>query len=162
MPHGHRHENLQEVPLATGKELVRKCLDIFQEKLAGFDPRQAIFNFPFNASTPELEKWLPTQVRAFRTGYKSMNPLPRKGQSRLTCASFGPENCEDAIDREIKNLLDRESGWMIFNAHGLDDEGWGPMRATYLERLLERLLAIQTIAILPVGRALARTGDRDL
>ena len=36
------------------------------------------------------------------------------------------------------------------------DEGWGPIRATYLEGLLERLLAIDTVEILPAGRVLAR------
>ena len=64
MPHGHRHENLKEVPFEEGKALVRRCLDIFSEKLEGFAPEQAIFNFPFNASTPELERWLPGQVPA--------------------------------------------------------------------------------------------------
>lgn len=44
----------------------------------------------------------------------------------------------------------------IFNTHGLDAEGWGPIRARFLERLLERLLAIETVEILPAGRALAR------
>ena len=68
MPHGYRHENLQKVSFDKGKDLIRRCLDVFVEKLDGFDPRQAIFNFPYNASTPELERWLPTQVRAFRTG----------------------------------------------------------------------------------------------
>ena len=39
--------------------------------------------------------------------------------------------------------------------NGLDEEGWGPIRATYLEQLLERLLAIETVEILPAGKALA-------
>jgi peptidoglycan/xylan/chitin deacetylase (PgdA/CDA1 family) len=156
MPHGYRHENLQKVSFEEGKELVRRCLDVFAEKLDGFDPKQAIFNFPYNASTPELERWLPGQVRAFRTGGKALNPLPHTGQTKLTCTSFGPDNCEGAIDREVERLLAGDSGWLIFNTHGLDDEGWGPIRASYLERLLERLLAVETVDILPVGRALAR------
>ena len=156
MPHGYRHENLQKVSFEEGQELVRRCLGVFLEKLEGFDPKQAIFNFPYNASTPELEHWLPTQVRAFRTGYAALNPLPHPGQVKLTCNSFGPGNAEAAIDREIANLLARESGWLIFNTHGLDEEGWGPIRAAYLEGLLERLLAIDTVEILPAGRALAK------
>ena len=64
MPHGYRHENLQKLPLAEGQELIRRCLGVFAEKLEGFDPKQAVFNLPYNASTPELERWLPTQVRA--------------------------------------------------------------------------------------------------
>jgi hypothetical protein len=74
----------------------------------------------------------------------------------LTCTSFGPGNCEAAIDREIERLLAKGSGWLIFNTHGLDDEGWGPIRATYLEQLLERLLAIQTVEVLPAGGALTK------
>ncbi len=156
MLHGYRHENLQKVSFDKGKDLILRCLDVFVEKLDGFDPRQAIFNFPYNASTPELERWLPTQVRAFRTGGGAINPLPRKGQVKLTCTSFGPGNCEAAIDREIERLLARDSGWLIFNTHGLDNEGWGPIRATYLERLLDRLLAIESLEILPAGKAMTK------
>lgn len=156
MPHGYLHENLQKLPLADAQQLVLKCLGVFTEKLDGFDPKRAIFNFPYNASTPELERWLGTQVRAFRTGGEAINPLPRLGQIKLTCVSFGPGNCEEAIDREIEKLLARSSGWLIFNTHGLDDEGWGPIRSGYLERLLEKLLAIETVEILPVGRALTK------
>jgi len=156
MPHGYRHENLQKLSFEEGKDLIRRCLDVFVEKLKGFDPKQAVFNFPYNASTPELEKWLPIQVRAFRTGGGAINPLPHKGQRKLTCTSFGPGNCEAAIDREIERLLARDSGWLIFNTHGLDEEGWGPIRASYLERSLERLLAIATVEILPAGKALAK------
>jgi hypothetical protein len=129
---------------------------VFSEKLEGFDPKQAVFNFPYTASTPELERWLSAQVRAFRTWGEAINPVPHHGQVKLTCINFGPGNSEAAIDREIENLLARESGWLIFNTHGLDDEGWGPIRSTYLDRLLERLLAIETVEVLPAGRALAQ------
>lgn len=155
MPHGYKHENLQKVSFEDGKDSIRRCLDVFGSKLEGFDPKRAIFNFPYNASTPELEKWLPTQVWAFRTGWQPINPLPHKGEVKLTCSSFGPENAEKAIDQQVERLLAKDSGWLIFNTHGLDDEGWGPIRATYLERLLERLLAIETVEILPAGKALA-------
>jgi peptidoglycan/xylan/chitin deacetylase (PgdA/CDA1 family) len=156
MPHGYKHANKRSLPLAEAKDLILRCLDVFDKELKGFDAKQAIFNFPYNASTPELERWLPTQVRAFRTGGGSINPLPHKKQVKLTCTSFGPDNCEKAIDREIETLLGKESGWLIFNTHGLDEEGWGPIRATYLRQLLERLLAIETVEILPAGKALVR------
>lgn len=154
MPHGYRHENLQRVSFEEGKDLVRRCLGVFAEKLEGFEAKKAVFNFPYNASTPELERWLTTEVRAFRTGGAAINPWPHQGQVRLTCRSFGPGNAEAALDQEITHLLARESGWLIFNTHGLDDEGWGPIRATYLEGLLERLLTIETVRVLPAGRAL--------
>jgi peptidoglycan/xylan/chitin deacetylase (PgdA/CDA1 family) len=157
MPHGWRHENLQKLPLATGQDLVRRCLDTFAERLKGFVARWAVFNFPYNASTPELEQWLPSQVRAFRTGGPPINALPHAGQVKLTCISFGPGNAEAALGHAIADLLARESGWLIFNTHGLDEEGWGPIRASYLEALLARLLTLDTVEILPAGRALTRT-----
>jgi peptidoglycan/xylan/chitin deacetylase (PgdA/CDA1 family) len=155
MPHGYRHANLRQLPFDQAKDLIVRCLDIFERKLKGFDPKQAVFNFPYNASTAELEQWLPSQVKAFRTGGGAVNSLPHAGQVKLTCTSFGPGNCEQAIDREIQRLLARESGWLIFNTHGLDNEGWGPIRSVYLEKLLERLATIESVAVLPAGGALA-------
>lgn len=154
MPHSFKHANLRQIPLAEAKDLILRCLDVFSRELKGFEVKKAVYNFAYNASTPELETWLPTQVRAFRTGGGAINPLPHKGRSKLTCTSFGPGNCEQAIDREIGNLLARETGWLIFNTHGLDDEGWGPINATYLDQLLGKLLAIESVDILPTGRAL--------
>jgi peptidoglycan/xylan/chitin deacetylase (PgdA/CDA1 family) len=156
MPHGYKHANKRSLPFDEAKDLILRCLDVFDKELKGFDRKTAIFNFPYNASTPELEQWLPTQVRACRTGGGAISPLPHKGQTKLTCTSFGPGNCEAAIDREIEKLLARDSGWLIFNTHGLDQEGWGPIRATYLERLLERLLTIDSVEVLPAGKALAK------
>ena len=154
MPHSYKHANLRQLPFEEAKGLIRRCLDVFSKELKDFDPKNSIYNFAYNASTPELEAWLPTQVKAFRTGRGAINPLPTKDQVKLTCTSFGPGICEQAIDRQIEKLLAQETGWLIFNTHGLDDEGWGPIRATYLDRLLDRLLAIESVDILPAGRAL--------
>jgi len=159
MPHSYRHANLKVMPFEKAVDLIRRCLDVFGEELKGFDPKKAIYNFAYNASTPELEKWLAARVRAFRTGGAAINRWPRPGQVKLTCTSFGPANCERAIDREIEKLLARERGWLIFNTHGLDKEGWGPIRATYLERLLARLTAIESVEVLPAGAALAKYVD---
>lgn len=76
------------------------------------------------------------------------------------CGSIRPmhknANCEPFLDRQIEQLLARESGWLVYTAHGLEDEGWGPMRASYLDRLLARLVSIPSVEILPAGRALAK------
>jgi len=159
MPHGYKHVNKRSLPSAEAKDLILRCLDVFDKELKGFKRKASVFNFPYNASTPELEKWLPSQVRAFRTGGGGINPLPHKAQVKLTTISFGPGNCEAAIDREISKLLAKESGWLIFNTHGLDGEGWGPIRAVYLEQLLDRLLTIQSVEILPAGKVLAKYGS---
>ncbi|GAH17043.1 unnamed protein product [marine sediment metagenome] len=45
----------------------------------------------------------------------------RTRQVRLTFTSFGPGNCEKAIDHEFEKLFERASEWLTFNAHGLGD-----------------------------------------
>jgi peptidoglycan/xylan/chitin deacetylase (PgdA/CDA1 family) len=155
MPHGYTHADKHALSLADGKRSIADCLTVFARSLHGFAASAAVFNFPFNRSTPELESWLPSVVRAFRTGGNGINPLPHPGQVRLTATAFGPGNCERHLDAEIRTLLSRPSGWLIYNTHGLDDEGWGPIGADYLDRLLDRMTAIPTVRILPTGRALA-------
>ncbi|UCC22726.1 MAG: polysaccharide deacetylase family protein [Planctomycetota bacterium] len=159
MPHSYKHSDKATMPFSQAKELILRCLDYFDTELEGFDRAKAVFNFPYNRSTPELEAWLPTQVMAFRTGGGGINPLPYKGQVKLTCTGFGPGNSEQHLDNEIEKLLALDSGWLVYNLHGLDDEGWGPVRSYYLEKLLERLSAIDSVVIIPAGKALQTLGS---
>jgi peptidoglycan/xylan/chitin deacetylase (PgdA/CDA1 family) len=154
MPHGLLHHNLAEKPFTEAQKNILRCLEIFEQELEDFVASQAIYNFAYNASTEELENWLPRAVKAFRTGGDPINPLPHAGQVRLTTTGHGPENCEHHLDHQIENLLNQPEGWLIYNTHGLDDEGWGPIGAEYLEALLDRLCRIESVKILPVGEAL--------
>jgi len=128
MPHSYKHANLRDLPLEEAKHLISICLAYFADHLDGFVAGQSIFHFPYNASTPELEDWLSRRVRAFRTRGGGINPLPHEGQVKLTCVGFGPGSTEENLDRHIDKLLQQPSGWLIYNTHGLDGEGWGPMR----------------------------------
>jgi peptidoglycan/xylan/chitin deacetylase (PgdA/CDA1 family) len=155
MPHGLIHHNLSNMPLADAQRSITRCLEVFAQELENFQPQDAVYNFAYNASTPEIEAWLPSVVKAFRTGGDAINALPHAGQVKLTTSAHGPENCEWHLDEQINKLLAQPSGWLIYNVHGLDDEGWGPIRAAYLESLLERLSKVDDVSILPVGRALS-------
>jgi peptidoglycan/xylan/chitin deacetylase (PgdA/CDA1 family) len=155
MMHGFRHANKAEMPLDKAKDLILRCIDVFSKELKGFDVKESIFNFPYNASTPALEEWLATQVKAYRTGGAFINPLPHKGQVKLTSSAFGPEVIDKQIIAEVDKLLAQPSGWLICTLHGLDDEGWGPMTSGFLDQLLQRLTAIKTVQIGPPGKALA-------
>ena len=154
MPHSLKHTNLKESPLGKAQDLVQECLEIFEKKLDAFDSSRAIFNFPYNQSSPEIEEWILTKVRAFRTGGPDINKLPHPGQSRLTCTSFGPGTIDDHLESRIQHLLALPEGWLIYNTHGLDDEGWGPVSSAYLDELLARMLKLDHVAVLPVGQAL--------
>ena len=154
MMHGYKHAHKNELPFEQGKDLILRCIDVFSKELKDFEPKESIFNFPYNASTPELEAWLPSQVRAFRTGGDALNPLPFKGQVKLTCTGYGPGSCEDHLNAEIEKWLAQPSGWLIYNMHGLNGEGWGPVSSGFLDQLLKRLNAIDSVAILPAGKAI--------
>jgi peptidoglycan/xylan/chitin deacetylase (PgdA/CDA1 family) len=154
MPHGYEHANKAELPFEEAKRLIEACLDVFANELDGFDAMRAVFAFPYNASTPALEAWLPTVVRAFRTAGDPIMPLPRPGQDKLTCVGFGPQPCDEHLERLVDEFVTRPSGWLCYNAHGLDDEGWGPLSAATLERLLVRLVEREETRVLPPGAAL--------
>jgi len=154
MPHGYNHASKRELPFEKSKESILRCLDIFEARLEGFNRGQAVFNFPYNQATPELEAWLPTVVRAYRTSGGGINSLPDPGMTKITTTGAGPDNCEWHLNDEIELLMTRPEGWLVYNTHGLDDEGWGPIRSGYLEKLLERLVGAG-VRVLPAGVALA-------
>jgi len=154
MPHGLEHANKAALPFARSVQLIETCLEVFERELADFDAGRAVFAFPYNASTPELEDWLPTVVRAFRTSGDPFMPLPQPGQTKIACTSFGPGPCDAHLESLVDELLARPSGWLCYNAHGLDGEGWGPLSSTALERLLERLARTANVHVLPAGAAL--------
>jgi peptidoglycan/xylan/chitin deacetylase (PgdA/CDA1 family) len=154
MPHGYKHADKSALPMGDAKDLIHRCLDYFSKELKGFEPEKAVFNFPFNRSTPELEQWLPSQVLAFRTGGNPINALPHRGQTKLTCTNYGPDNTDLHLLGEIDKWLAAPSGWFIYNTHGLDDEGYGPLSSSVLDSILARLVALPHVSIIPAARAL--------
>ncbi len=160
MPHGYRHAHLASIPLPEAKDLILRCLDVFSRELRGFDAKRAVFNFPYNQSSPELEEWLPTVFMAFRTTGGMINPLPAPGTCKVTTGGWGPDSAEKHVDGTVEKLLAQPQGWMVYNLHGLDEEGWGPISPGYLEKLLARLREIDSVRILPTGRALMQARGR--
>ena len=157
-PHGYDHSDLAEMLLAQAQENILRCLKVFRKSLDGFDARRTVFNFPYNVSTPELDAWLPQIVRAFRVGGETTMPLPTRNTTRLT--SPASEDAEAMLDRCLEALFAQPDGWLLYTAHGLDDEGWGPLRSTYLENLLARLLQRDDVRILPTQAVLDTACDR--
>jgi peptidoglycan/xylan/chitin deacetylase (PgdA/CDA1 family) len=157
-PHGYDHSNLAEMPLAQAQENILRCLDVFRESLDSFDAPRTVFNFPYNVSTPELDAWLPHIVRAFRVGGETIMPLPTPNTTRLT--SLASEDAEAMMECCLEALFAQPDGWLLYTAHGLDGEGWGPLRSTYLEGLLERLLQRDDVRILPTQAVMDTVRDR--
>jgi peptidoglycan/xylan/chitin deacetylase (PgdA/CDA1 family) len=154
MPHSYEHTGLDRVTFEEGKSLILKCLDVFSKELAGFEAKKAIYNFAYNASTPEIEEWLSAEVRAFRGSGPHPNPLPYDGMKKLTCISYGANPIDKYLEESINNFLAGPPAWYIFNTHGVDGEGWGPISAGYLDELLDRLTQLENVLVLPAADAL--------
>jgi hypothetical protein len=159
MPHSWQHLNLTEQPLDEAKDLIDRCLEYFEKNLDGYQSSEAVFNFPFNASTPELEQFAMSKVLAIRSfGDSAVGNLPKTRKSyRKSCWSKGPENIDIWVEEQVNTFLDSPGGWIILNTHGLDDEGWGPMSTTFLEGLIARLVKVDKLEIMPTGAVLKRS-----
>lgn len=156
MPHSWQHLNLTEQPLEESKNLIVKCLDYFDENLEGYKNSEAVFNFPFNASTPELEQFALSKVLGIRSGEVAESNPNSQNYFRQGCRSKGPENADLWVEEEVNNFLASDGGWLILNLHGLDDESWGPLSTSYLDQLLKRLLRVNKLEILPTGEVMKR------
>jgi peptidoglycan/xylan/chitin deacetylase (PgdA/CDA1 family) len=163
MPHTWDHQDLTKMQIDEAKANIDKCVDYFNSNLDGFVASESVYNFAYNASTPELLDYVLSIFRAARTGgwdlpgNKKSNPFPHSGKPRcLGCWSFGPDNADDWVDKEVNEFLSGPGGWLILNLHGLDEEGWGPIQSSFLQVLLDKLVKIDYLDILPVGMALKK------
>jgi peptidoglycan/xylan/chitin deacetylase (PgdA/CDA1 family) len=161
MPHTWDHLNLTEIPLEEAKANIDKCLAYFAQHLEGYKANEAVYNFAFNASTPELDEFTLTRVHSLRTGGwlvlkdSRVNRIPITLKPvALGCWSHGPELSDNYVEEEVNKFLAGSGGWLIFNLHGLDEEGWGPVSTSYLDGLLKRLVGIDYLDILPTGEVL--------
>lgn len=159
MPHSWQHLNLANQPSEKAKELIVNCLDYFEENLEGFDASNAVFNFPFNSSTPELEKFTLTKFQALRSnGETAWNPIPSSDAPvRIGCRSMGPDNIDNRVEQQVNDFLKTDGGWLVLNVHGVDNEDWGPMSTFFLKNLIQRLVQIEYLEILPADKVLQRT-----
>ena len=152
-PHGYNHTDKTQVAFNEAADLIDSCIDIFSENLEDFVARKSIFCFPYNASNKEVETYVSEKFRAFRTGYnKVINAIPNRNTKMIFGDSW--PDVEGQIDRSIQVLLNMENGWLVYNTHGLDGEGWEPISSDFLEKTLARLQIYQDVKILPMVKVL--------
>jgi len=158
MAHTYNHVNLTTIPLDEAKALITKCAESFEANLKGFKASESVYNFAYNASTPELEAFVLTKFLVARSqGDTPMNPIPtRRKPVRIGCYSHGPDNCDEYLNDQLNQFLSGKGGWFVFNTHGLDEEGWGPISTEFLVKTLKRLKAMPNVEIRPAGEVVTR------
>ena len=162
MAHTYNHVNLTQIPFDEAKNLIDRCADYFEAHLEGFKASESVYNFAYNASNAALDEHALKRFLVVRTqGETPVNRIPTvKKPVRIGCWSHGPGNCDEFVEKTVNEFLDGPGGWFVFNTHGLDDEGWGPMSSAYLTSLLSRLSHINHVESVPAGKVILRLGNR--
>lgn len=156
--HSYDHRNLTTLPLDEAKADIERCIEEFNLRLDGFSAANSVYNFAYNMSDPDLDAFALSKFLVVRTqGQTAVNPIPTKRRPvRVGCWSYGPDNCDAFLAKSIDDFLASKGGWFVFNLHGLDGEGWGPVSASCLRSLLARLAEMEHVEVLPAGAVVTR------
>ena len=153
-PHSWSHRNHAAMPYVQAQAEVDKSLEAFERELKGFRRADAVYMFPYNRGGPEIESYVLEQCRAFRVGGEPMNPLPSRSLQRLGSVTSNSGVCDAEVSYWVNEWQNREPAWLLFSAHGLNQEGWGPMTPGGLQRILERVKKLPDAAIVTPSAAL--------
>ena len=86
-------------------------------------------------------------------------PFPTAGTRTLSCIIYPrPGNGDEWVETSVNDFLKSDGGWLIVNTHGLGKEGWGPISAKYLEKVLARLVKLDHVDVLNVTQVLDQYG----
>ena len=154
-PHGWAHERLSELPPAEARHSIERTLDAFRQEMPGFEARDQIFHLAYLTAPDLVVGHLAAQVlgvrrRVGRDGLNSRDGQVRGGD--VDCITFG-DGADDLVTQRLARFVANELGWLVLVLHGLDGEGWGPVRAATLERALDDLLAA-SVEVRPAGEVM--------
>lgn len=146
-PHGYDHTDLTKIPFEDARGKIDACLDYFTAHLKGFDPKKSVYHLTYNRSSPEVDTYLLTKVRAIRTtgptgkAGSGMNGIAELEKRMYNCSWHGPEHGDESLMATIKRAEVEQPRLMMYMLHGLDEEGWGPIHADALENALDYIIA---------------------
>ncbi|MBX3484335.1 polysaccharide deacetylase family protein [Phenylobacterium sp.] len=138
-PHGWAHERLADLAPEAALAGFARTFDVFRRELPGFDPAAHACHLAYLTAPPGLVAGLAPQVLGVRQalGGAGLNAAVRP---RVDCITFG-DPADERLKARLDDFLEDEDGWLVLVLHGLDGEGWGPVRADTLARELDLLLA---------------------
>jgi len=145
-PHGWDHTDLTTISHEEACDSINRTIEYFKEHLTGFVPEDAIFHFPYNRSTPELESFTLERVGAIRTTGElgqvgdGCNSIKNVRERRYQCFWHGPEYCDAEVQSALAVAQRTAVEHFMVMLHGLDGEGWGPIRSLALESLLDQIM----------------------
>lgn len=159
-PHGYDHSDLSTMPFAEATRKIDDCLNFFSDHLDAFDASATTYPLTYNRSTPELDAYLLERFGAIRTcGPKGepgngLNHAINLRERSFTSAWHGPDFCDDHLLDHLKNAEESRAPLFLYMLHGLDDEGWGPIRESGLHRALDFIAQSDSLHYAPLDQLL--------
>ena len=145
-PHGFDHSDLSKIQYSKAVEKIDACLTYFTTHLSGFSPTNCIYHTTYNRTTPEIDAYLLSKVRAIRSNGpdgrvgSGLNCLENMRQRILTCSWHGPTQCDKHFWSTLLNAEKQQPALFLYMMHGVDNEGWGPVHSGTLLRSLDYIL----------------------
>jgi len=149
-PHGYTHANLPNLPHDQAVEQMRLCLELFQQKLTGFDARKTVYHFTYNLSTPALVQWLLPRVAGVRHGGDALLSNDQIASRVWPSCGFGPDDPYEPLLAQLELARQTLPAGLFLTLHGLDNEGWGATNSDNLRRLLEIITTDPALEYWPV------------
>jgi peptidoglycan/xylan/chitin deacetylase (PgdA/CDA1 family) len=149
-PHGLTHAKLPDLPPAEAIDLVRRCLESFEENLEGFVAKNALYAFTYNSPTPETIEWLLPRVRAIRIGG---DPLLSETdlQSRVwRSQTDGPHDPYPNFVHHFNRAKAEKPAAFFYCLHGLDGQMWGATSSDNLRRILDAITTDEAFEYWPL------------
>lgn len=145
-PHGYDHSDLTKISLEDAKYKIDACLDYFSVHLKDFDAEKTIYHLTYNRSTALVNDYLLGKVKAIRAvgpegkPGSGMNNQAELAQGIYNCSWYGPKHCDEHLMASLQLAEVVRPKVFMYMLHGLDNEGWGPLRSHTLERALDYIL----------------------
>lgn len=164
-PHGYDHTDLSKIPFRDAAEKIDACLSCFAEELQGFDANQCIYHTTYNRTTPEVDAYLLSKVLAIRTmGLRGepgsgFNEFAQLNARRLQCNWHGPGLCDEHLWEGMLGAEKHQPTLFLYMLHGLENEGWGPIRVQALERVLDHIAESPVISYTELTEAIYVSTD---
>lgn len=154
-PHGLDHSDLSAIPFEQATAKIDECFSRFGDQLEGFDPSATPYHLTYNRSTADVDRYLLERVRAIRTcgDGEPTDGLSHEGDlSRRTfgCTWHGPDYCDDHLLASLQHAEGSASPLFLYMMHGLDGEGWGPIRESGLQKALDFVEQSDTLTYRPI------------
>jgi len=138
-PHGLDHSNFSEKTEDQAREDVLECIKIYRSELEGFDPNRSFWHYPFNTDLPSVNPWILEHFAGIRSGGTGMNTESDLNSRILRVTTFGPGDCGSHLRETIDQAERIKPKLLFYCMHGVDGQGWGPIKLTDLSEAIKRI-----------------------